>query len=690
MGCNIKPARQRVDTDIVRAVRFEGNGGVLSGQTDYQLRNQMAHGDSGFGLLLWPLMYFVDPELLELDALEEDAYRLEVWYAHNGWFDAAVSGWEVRRIRRPKSFRAGVVDVVGQVDSGEPSMVRSFDISGLNRNNRLLGDEVRRTGYVHEGSQFNLEAVYATRDLLLKRLHEHAFAYARVDVSIDSYPEDHAVDVAMETHTGISAVFGPITISGNKKVKTKIIQEALPFSTGQTYNSKRLTEAQSDLFDLGTFALVAITPDLSDPTSEEVPVQITVNEARFRRLRLGGGVEWDVQTLTPKVSTEYRQLNMFRSLIRMDLSASAGYAYSLGGAGIGDVGLPIYEIGAGLTYPRFIASNLTLSVSAEQEQDLFSGQFAYRSPEVQSSLAIKASDEVILLVGSTWEVFELLDVSDAATSSARATFGEGFDNKYQLTTGEVGLSYDDRDDPLNTRNGEYYNFIVRQSLPLQQDDYLFGEIAADLRAYRPFRFKKTTMALPYTIAGRLKGSYLQPWNGSELPYPELSFLGGGSDMRGYRLNQVGPYNCLCTYNGIPGDTDVEATQHYLPVGGRAAAMIATELRYDWAYEVTFAFFGDMGMLINDASDLALDNVRGGVGLGARYNSLVGPIRIDLGFRPLYPEDLNQPEYIRCAEAGDKVPRAYDLFSQPSAARLDPSDRSLPFAFNIFLAIGEAI
>ena len=100
MACS--PARREAQTDIVRSVRFEGNGGALSGHNDYQLSAQMEQQSSDFGILVWPLMYWAQPTVLDYRLLNRDAYRLEVWYANHGWFDATVDGFSVSTVRPPR------------------------------------------------------------------------------------------------------------------------------------------------------------------------------------------------------------------------------------------------------------------------------------------------------------------------------------------------------------------------------------------------------------------------------------------------------------------------------------------------------------------------------------------------------------------------------------------------------------
>ena len=69
------------------------------------------------------------PLTLDVDVLKADSHRLELWYAHHGWFDARFGGWEIRRAREASARRAGVVDLLGHVHPGHPSFVPSLDFT---------------------------------------------------------------------------------------------------------------------------------------------------------------------------------------------------------------------------------------------------------------------------------------------------------------------------------------------------------------------------------------------------------------------------------------------------------------------------------------------------------------------------------------------------------------------------------
>ena len=128
MGC----ARHRAgDPPSVKSIHFEESTDGLRwvrGTSDFHLRQAIRQGTSPRGAYWLP---WIDPVSLNTEQLSEDAWRVEVWYAHHGFFDARFQGWE----HRPLSWHADgspkKVEVVGHVREGRPSLVRDIRFDGI-------------------------------------------------------------------------------------------------------------------------------------------------------------------------------------------------------------------------------------------------------------------------------------------------------------------------------------------------------------------------------------------------------------------------------------------------------------------------------------------------------------------------------------------------------------------------------
>ncbi|MCB9685339.1 MAG: BamA/TamA family outer membrane protein [Alphaproteobacteria bacterium] len=693
IGC--VPARHKVDGTIVRRIHFEGNGGLLSGQSDYQLRQGLEERASAFGLTTWPLIYTVDPKVFRSDLMVRDAYRLETWYAHHGWFDARFLGWEVRTVRRGHQRRAAIVDLIGTVDPGEPSVLRSMTIEGLGTALKGVGNAVLRNASIREGDSFDLEALQDTRDTLVSKLRDHARPYASVVLEVQAHPEEHAVDVVLRASPGIAGAFGPVTVVGNDAVRDRFVLDAARVETGASYRYDALRQAQRRLFDLGTFSVVTVEPDLSDPSRVEVPVDVRLTEARFRTFRVGVGLDYDSYLLTPRASARFRHVNVFHELLRFDLGVRAGVAVAPA-AEAADT-LPTWGIELGLRDPVLFSQRFSLEATTEIEQDVYNGLWNYRRPQADLHLVWHYSDAVQLGIGPHAEQYVFLgDFGPREQAAQQRLFGieseEAF--RYELTSLDQFAQWDWRDDPVRTHRGSWYTLFLREAVPLTNAGYGFFKATAEARRYVPVRFSGRS-AFPLTVAGRTAAELVVPFaKGGLIPLPERAFLGGPNSLRGFRANQVGPYTTLCTYDpvttrdgflGLTGDPVEEQrlTRYHLPDGGTVAGQVGAEARYDWIYGILLSTFVDVGALSSDLGGLGPEDVRFSGGIGARYDTLVGPIRFDLSFRPLYPEDQGPTRFAQCRDPVDEVPRVYDFFGNFGGLEHPP------FAMVFYLTFGEA-
>jgi len=676
------PARKEVDGPIARRIRFVGNGGLFSGHNDLQLRNQMEQDNTSMWVTVWPFLYWIDPEELRPEVLQRDAFRLEVWYAHNGYFDARLLGWELREIRRRTEEKAAVFDIWGHVWTGPPSLVRAYDVVGLPQAFSVLERTLHAEAPLEQGERFELDDVENTRATLLRLLQNQSFAYARVEQRIRAYPQEQAVDVTFEVEPGITTVYGPITIRGNERVDEEDIREVVPIETGEPYKLDDLAATRQRLFGMATFSVVTVEPDLSDPTRREVPVDITVAEANFRRLRLGGGAEIESGLIQPRAVAQFTHTNLFDELIRLDAEATFGGA--LVDALQSEELQWVWSVGGTLRYPRFAGPRWDLELAASYERDIQSGLWLYEQPEADLRVLWRPTDRITLRGGPHWEEYEFLTLSEEAEIAARRLFGTGtrFVNPYQLTTLEGNATFDFRDDPVSATRGWFGALTLTQAIPLAENGFSYLSGLAEGRYFTPVRFSRRATTFPFVFAGRVRGGYMHAFEDEGVPYPELFFLGGPNSIRGFRPNQVGPYDTVCSY----ATSSVE--QFHLPRGGTLTGDATAEVRVPWRYNLTWTAFADAGFLERTPRNIELSDLRWSVGVGGRLETVIGPVRLDVSFRPLYPEDRGPRSFINCSHPDDEIARTFDFFSAFQRNPAITAHRP-PFALVFYLAIGEA-
>jgi len=707
----LRNARHRADGDIVRNISFRGNGSVLGDSPDGLLRIQMEQEESPPFILTTPVTFAAKPAEWVPGALNRDAYRLELWYAHHGWFDARFEGWEVlqvrpARVRKSGALKAaGVVDVVGYMTPGSPTTVRHLAITGYDNNVGTVVRAVLSGLDLAEGDRFDLERVRLATDQLQAQLRERGFAFATATMSSEVFPDEHAVDVRIVIDMGSARTlsFGAITIDGLASVPEDKVRGALRLKEGQRYSLSAIEQARTRLFALGVFSSVTLDADMSDAHAERIPLAVHLTESKARTLRIGGGFQYDGVRFTPRVSSTFVHTNVAKRLVRVELEESLGYnRFTSTSRSLGSDDL-LYGLRAAVSVPQFQHPKVDLSTAVTYDRDLQNGMFLYRNPQLDADVVWHASDATTFQLGPHWELYTMPALIEGqgsyeARMAGAAVFGRSFDGRYQLASIDANLTVDWRDDPTNTTRGSFWTAALRESVPLAAEDPLFVDVSAEARGYQPL---DVPVLGRFVAVGRLKGRAVHAWNGGTVPYPERVFMGGPQDIRAFRRGYVGPYDLLCLYEpSTEGDpfsgepqAGLQATQRYLSRGGVAGATTSFELRKTLlpAYSIGVQVFVDAGVLVTRMEDNAPLSVlpRWGYGGGVRQDTIIGPIRLDVALRPSVPEDSRPTQYVNCANE-DKLARPYGFGTRDPATRLGEYSTLQSPVFQILLTLGDPI
>ncbi len=225
-----------------------------------------------------------------------------------------------------------------------------------------------------------------------------------------------------------------------------------------------------------------------------------------------------------------------------------------------------------------------------------------------------------------------------------------------VRVGMPSLSYirDHRDDPIDSHTGSYNTFDAGVASGVFGSEAAFGRFSGQNTTYHQFHAKR------WVFARNTRLGVADPFGQTtQLPLPERFFAGGGNSHRGFGINQAGP-------------RDLTTGQ---PIGGNAVFVNNLEVRTPpvllpfVADNLSFAVFHDMGNVFNSTSDMVHSIVRWkqphrelcttqstsslcefnylshAVGIGVRYKTPVGPVRLDLGYNlnpPVFPVYSTDP------------------------------------------------
>ena len=182
----------------------------------------------------------------------------------------------------------------------------------------------------------------------------------------------------------------------------------------------------------------------------------------------------------------------------------------------------------------------------------------------------------------------------------------------------LALDYDRRDNPISPRRGSYHLASVEVARPLFGGDASFTKYQVETSWYLP-------LGSGAEIALGLRGGFTQFLvSAGDLPLSERFFLGGDRSVRGYAYKAIGPKDDAGN-----------------PLGGNAFAQGNLELRFSLYKKLRGVLFFDAGELWADQAGLPASGIKTSVGTGLRYETLVGPIRLDWGYK-LNPEPGESP------------------------------------------------
>jgi translocation and assembly module TamA len=564
----------------------------------------------------------VDVRTLDEDALTVDRRRIEAWYRERGYYGARVQDVTVT----PDG--EGRVEVKLTVDEGQPTRVANVEVRGLEAAPEAaaaLGKLALRPGEV-----FTVAAYDAARAQLEQTLKQTGFALGAVTQSARVVPEDLSATVVYEVKPGPRLRFGALFVAGTATVRRDLIRElaTIEIRSGEWYDERKLARAQGRVFDLGVFGGVRVTrgePDLGRGT---VPIVVAVREAPFRTVRLGPGLNFDSTRWDVSGQAGWTHRNFYGDLRRLSLDLRAGYAwiptpFAVDESGV--VGLARVEF----AQPVVAWGRVDAAARFEVERGI-EASYDFWAERLQLSAPVRLGPRWSFVPSYNFEVYQISHAPefaadedstiDSCNLNQNATDQSGV---CLLTYFEQRLAWDGRDAPVNPRRGLYVALALQQGFRVIDSGYRYLRFFPEVRGYLPF-------GASMVLAARARFGGLVPLGETVPPPPVALYYGGGpSSTRGYSNRQYAPLKFE--------DHD------WVPLGANGLADASIELRFalsgSWGGAVFVdgagvSYFSNSETEFLKALDLTntVHSAQAAVGVGLRYATPFGPLRLDVGMR----------------------------------------------------------
>ena len=676
----VNPGRRHT----VRSVNIEGNKYFSDSLIQQQLRVRRAD-------------LYVRSGTFSNQLVEADRSAIEALYRSSGFTHVKVTAAVKDTDKTPsgQALKVAMIDVTYTIEEGEQQKFGAVSLSGVGA---IREATIKSLLSAETGQPFSLITLSNDRDAVLSYYLAHGFDLAQVEIQQQPDPDNKdRIEVTLAVSEGQQVTIDRVLLSGLVHTRPSIVQQQILVQAEDPLDQAALLQTQRNLYNLALFNQVdtAVQNPRGNAPTKNVLVQIS--EAKRWDVTYGFGFEAQTGTpglipggvrgqtaaqngragVSPRGSLDISRINFRGTQQSLTLRTTFG----------------LLERVATLTFnsPRFLGNpSLTAAVSGgySNVQNITTFQSETLQGDFRVTQKYKLADTFI---------YHFLYRRVAVNANSLEITPNLIPQLSQpVTVGGPGITYfhDTRDpSPVDALRGQYFSvqeFLSSSKFGAQAD---FNRLDMSYSSYYTFGAKKYTFARNTRIGfqnvfGSTGSSQIIGVVNCEgdlvvtnptcnpVPLPERMYAGGATSLRGFGINLAGPRDLTTGY----------------PVGGSGVVVNSLELRMPpptlpyVGNSVSFVLFHDMGNVFRYPSDMFtsikhfrqpnqetcyeippkgtlpedlkngtgtcnFNNYSHAVGLGVRYRTPVGPIRLDFSWNlnptvyPVFYDYTNNSPYV---------------------------------------------
>ncbi|MCF7876992.1 MAG: outer membrane protein assembly factor BamA [Candidatus Omnitrophica bacterium] len=560
----------------VRAVEIKGNNTFSDNRIKKLMKTRKA--------------WLFNRGIFKKEEFKDDLKRIKGFYQHKGYTDVGVDS-EV-------DFREKGVYITIKIDEGKRYYIGQIEIKG---NQEIDKEEILEALTISGGDIFSRQAVYQGSSRIRQLYVDRGYIFAQAEPVSVLNPETGKIDITYQISESHIAYLEDVQIKGNEKTKDEVIRRELKVYPGEKFDGKKMQESKQNLENLGFFEDIRFR---TEPGSEEdkVDLVVDVSEAKTGYFSFGGGYSSIDEFLgfveLRQRNFDYQNWKTFTGAGQdLTLKASLGTLTSR------------YQLS--FTNPWIFDKPLSFGFDLykkghDKDDDV---GYAYSEDITGGALRLgkEFSDEINARVLYRFDNVDIGDTEDASSAIQKE------DGSTNLSSTEVTLAYDTRDNVFSPRKGIYFSNTLQLTGSFLGGDKDFTKYHSRLSLYFPAVNESV-------VETRFKVGFADPFSDTdEVPIYERFFAGGASTIRGYHERKVGP---------IDSNED--------PLGGEALFVANIEYTYPLADFLKVATFYDVGNVWKKNSDFfqtedGREALYSSVGLGLRVKTPIGPVSVDYGW-----------------------------------------------------------
>ncbi len=560
------------------------------------------------------------------------AKNLAAVYQSEGFSDVKVTPAVVKT--------AGNIAVVFHVVEGPQDVVGTLQIEGADTfpKSKFAPGGLK----LAPGQPYSQKFVGADRATIVSNYLKAGYLTSsfRETAKVASKSDPHHIDVVYHIYEGPEVHTGDVVTLGRVRTKQRLIdRDVAQIKPEQPLTETQLLTAESNLYNhTGVFDWAEVDPKRQITTQTKEDVLVKVHEAKkntitygfgFEVINRGGSVPSGTVALPnlPPIglpsnfTTSQTTFYGPRGTFQYTRNNVRGKGESISFTGFGgrlDQRGAAYYIDPNFFWSKW-TSTASFSAERNEENPIFSSQQELGSYQVQRFLDTKKTDILFLRYSFSKTDLTRIEIPELVLPQ---------DQHVRLSTLAANVTRDTRDNPLDAHKGVLQSIEVDFNTTKLGSSVNFAKLNTQVAYYKGI-FHNIVWANSVRIG------LAQPFAGSRVPLSEAFFTGGGNTLRGFPLDGAGPQRAIqvSTVGSGQCTSPQNCTQIQVPSGGNELLILNSELRIPLPIKqglgvVAFYDGGNVFPTVgfHDFTSLYSNNV----GVGLRYATPVGPVRIDLG------------------------------------------------------------
>jgi outer membrane protein insertion porin family/translocation and assembly module TamA len=538
------------------------------------------------------------------EQFEADLKRIAAFYTDRGYPDARVTSFDVKLSEDQTS-----VDITVNIAEGEPVRVERIEMEGFESlpADHLATLEARLP--LRTGAPLDRALMQASREAALDELRDHGHPYASVRLADLPGSTERLRVLSLRADPGPVAHHGEIEISGNQSVSDSVVRRHLAFKPGDLYELGKLRESQRRLYGLELFQFANVEPIQVEERATVVPTRVTVTEGKHRRVTFGLGYGSEERA---RAEVDWRHVNFFGG------ARTAGVRARYSGI---DGGLRLNFNQPYLFSPRYslgLSGQAWHTAEPAFKLDTRGGRMTVTRQFLSGGgrlLGGGPSTTFALTYANEHERYEISNEALLDLSFRDELISLGLDPRTGRGEGQrsaliLEATRNSTNNLLDAKSGYFGSVHFEQAGTFLGGSYDFYEVTAEGRFYQ-------SIGDLLVLATRLRAGSIDAQGDPDVkvPFFKRYFLGGATNLRGWGRFEVAPLSGFG-----------------LPIGGHTFMNFSTEVRFPVWNALGGVIFLDGGNVWTGAWDFDPGDLRYSAGPGLRYNTPIGPIRVDLGYQ----------------------------------------------------------